>query len=258
MELQVKTVVCPNCGANSTNLHNCEYCGSLLVRFVDKGIDISNTSYNSEDNVYPGLLTELRNNLRLQLENPNEKICTTDIFWPRQDGGWGCLSIGRSMSSNWADNSPMELGSSHNGLIVAVGFDTYCDTYYDQKFSAYNKEMDEQLSKFRMLKSFELFTSHTSSFKDVEGYSRCGREYAIDFGNDAEGASALISEILSKVMGLKPSDSFDIFTNIGADKVEQARNAWYASHGATTLNSGCIAIVVIILIWALFFIFAEL
>ena len=244
MEFQVKTVVCPNCGANATNLHNCEYCGSLLVRFVDKGIDISNTSYNSGDDVYPGLLTELRNNLRLQLENPNEKTCTTDIFWPRQDGGWGCLNIGRSMSFNWVDNSPMELGSSHNGLIVAVGF----STYYDQNYSAFNREMDEQLSKFKMLKSFELFTSHTCSFKDVQGNSRCGREYAIDFGNDAEGASALISEILSKVMGLKPSDSFDIFTNIGVDKVEQARNAWYASHGATTQNSGCAGMVAIILI----------
>ena len=257
MELQVKTVVCPNCGANSTNLHNCEYCGSLLVRFVDKGIDISNTSYNSGDDVYPGLLTELRNNLRLQLENPNEKACVTDIFWPRQDGGWGSISIGRPMSFNWVDNSPMELGSSHNGLIVTVNFSTYCDTYYDQKFSVFNKEMDEKLSKFKRLTSFDLFTSHTSSFKDVEGYSRCGREYAIDFGNDAEGASALISEILSKVEGLKPSDSFDIFTNIGVDKVKQARNAWYASHGATTLNSVYAGMVVVILILvALYFMFA--
>lgn len=32
MENQIKTVVCPNCGANTTNLHNCEYCGSALVQ----------------------------------------------------------------------------------------------------------------------------------------------------------------------------------------------------------------------------------
>ena len=32
MESQIKTVVCPNCGANATNLQNCEYCNSILVR----------------------------------------------------------------------------------------------------------------------------------------------------------------------------------------------------------------------------------
>lgn len=32
MENQIKTVVCPNCGANATNLQNCEYCNSILVR----------------------------------------------------------------------------------------------------------------------------------------------------------------------------------------------------------------------------------
>lgn len=233
--MELKSLVCPHCGANTTNMQNCEYCGSLLVRFVDKGIDINNTSYNNGDTVFPGLLTELRNNLKFQLENPNEKTCTTDIFWPRNDGGNGYLCIGRSMSLNWVDNSPMNLGSSHNGLIVSVNF----STYFDQQFSAFNKEMDEQLSKFKKLKSFELFTSHTCTYKDDQGYSRCGRVYAIDFGNDAEGASALISEILSQVMDLNPSDNFDIFTNVGADKVQQARNAWYASHGIATSNSGC-------------------
>lgn len=32
MENQIKTVICPNCGANATNLQNCEYCNSILVR----------------------------------------------------------------------------------------------------------------------------------------------------------------------------------------------------------------------------------
>lgn len=32
MEYEIKTIVCPNCGANTTNHQNCEYCGSMLVR----------------------------------------------------------------------------------------------------------------------------------------------------------------------------------------------------------------------------------
>ncbi len=29
-----KTIVCPNCGAVSSNLDNCEYCGSILVKIA--------------------------------------------------------------------------------------------------------------------------------------------------------------------------------------------------------------------------------
>ena len=32
MEYEIKTILCPNCGANTTNHQNCEYCGSMLVR----------------------------------------------------------------------------------------------------------------------------------------------------------------------------------------------------------------------------------
>lgn len=40
MEYEIKTIVCPNCGANTTNHQNCEYCGSMLVRCYEMmGID---------------------------------------------------------------------------------------------------------------------------------------------------------------------------------------------------------------------------
>lgn len=42
---------------------------------------------------------------------------------------------------------------------------------------------------------------------------------------DAEGTAALISEILSEVKGVKPSDNYDIFTNVGAN-IGKARKAW--------------------------------
>lgn len=43
MENQIKTVICPNCGANATNLQNCEYCGSILVQCSAakaRGVDV--------------------------------------------------------------------------------------------------------------------------------------------------------------------------------------------------------------------------
>ena len=240
---EVKALVCPHCGANTTNTQNCEYCGSLLVRFVDKDIDISNTSYLSGKCEYPGLLTELKNNLKLQKEQ-TDFVCT-DICWPTHDGGYGWLCIGRSGLFGWVDKSPIRLGDKSGGLIVVFGFYSYTDS----AFSDYNRKVDSELQKFKALKSFPLFTSHTCSFTDEYGDSRFGREYAIDFGKDAEGAAALISEVMSQVYGLQPTDNIDIFTNAGGDKVAQARNAWEAAHGHGTndsaLNDGCAGVFLI-------------
>jgi hypothetical protein len=41
MENQVITVVCPNCGATTKNLHNCDYCGSFLVQQAAEGKDLT-------------------------------------------------------------------------------------------------------------------------------------------------------------------------------------------------------------------------
>ncbi len=234
--MELKTLVCPHCGANTNNTQNCEYCGSLLVRFVDKGIDISDSSYTSGKCEYPGLLTELKNNLKLQKEHTD--AVSTDMFWPAYDGGYNSICIGRSGRFNWLDGSPVRLGDESGGLIVELSFSTYTD---NTAYSDFNREMDNQLQKFKTLKSFPLFTSHTCSYTDRQGFSRFGREYAIDFGQDAEGAAALISEILSKVLNLQPTDNYDIFTNAG-EKIGQARNAWLTAHGIKSgggTETGC-------------------
>lgn len=232
--MELKSLVCPHCGANTMNAQNCEYCGSLLVRFVDKGIDISSTSYQSGTCEYPGLLTELENNLRLQAENPEEPVCT-DIFWKESNGDYGGVGIGRSGLFYWADGSPINLGSKEGGLIVSFSFDTYSDS---KSFKDFNIRMDRQLAKFKQLKSFPLFTSHISSYYDGSWYHRNERGYAIDFGKDAEGAAALISEILSEVKGLKPTYDYDIMTNAGNGEIERLRKAWMDAHG---IKSGCFA-----------------
>lgn len=45
----MEAIVCPNCGANATNHENCEYCGSLLVRFVDQNIQYNEDNYNDPE-----------------------------------------------------------------------------------------------------------------------------------------------------------------------------------------------------------------
>ena len=56
------------------------------------------------------------------------------------------------------------------------------------------------------------------------------RAYAINFGEDAEGAARLVSEILIKVRGWSPTEPYDMFTNVGRGIV-RARNAWMGAHG---------------------------
>ena len=220
---EVKSYVCPNCGANTTNAQNCEYCGSLLVRFVEKGIDLSNTTYTNDCITFPGLAAELKKNLRLQEENP-EKGVVTDLF-AKIDNIPDSISIMRPGYCLWLDEQPINLGNGSDGLIVSICFERLADFCGDEDF---NKEMDDQLNRFKQLDCFELFASH-SAYDSVDKIYR--REYAIDFGNDAEGAARLISEILQKVKGWTLEANFDMLTNVGVDNCNKARREWIEAHG---------------------------
>lgn len=211
--MELKTIVCPNCGANTTNVRNCEYCNSLLVRFADRGVDISNTSYLSGDCIFPELPEALKQNLRLQEEYPFEPTAT-DVYWITKETSPLCVSILRSGRCDWNDNTPIDLGSSNGGLIVSFEFR--------------NDEESQRglLAKFKELPFFPLFSSHNSFVDDVYV-----RQYAIDFGKDAEGAAMLISEILSQVFELNPTDDYDIITNVGIEQIQNARIEWYQAHG---------------------------
>lgn len=223
---EVKSYVCPNCGANTTNSQNCEYCGSLLVRFVEKGIDLSNTTYTNDCITFPGLAAELKKNLRLQEENPEECV-VTDLYAKIGDT-FECSGILRTGDCCWHDGQDIELGNGSDGLIVTESFNRYVDSNGNED---YNKEMDDRLSRFKQLDCFELFTSHTCASVDEYGDKRYFREYAIDFGNDAEGAARLISEILQKVKGWTLETNFDMLTNVGVDNCNKARREWIEAHG---------------------------
>ena len=91
-ENEIKTYTCPNCGAQITNTHNCEYCGSSLVQFAVHGIDVTKTEYMNDDYVFPGLKEELEKNLKLQKEHPGMPVAT-DILWKTSDGNMLSMNI---------------------------------------------------------------------------------------------------------------------------------------------------------------------
>lgn len=246
-ENEIKTYMCPNCGAQITNTRNCEYCGSLLVRFAVHGIDVTKTEYMNDDYVFPGLKEELEKNLKLQKEHPGMSVAT-DIFKENSDGSMTAMSILSTGRSAWMDYTPVELESGERGLLIIRGFWKYNDS---SAYKEYNDRMDSELSKFKKLDSFPLFTSHYNQKFIQDGIERYGYQYAIDFGEDAEGAARLVSEILTKVKGVSVEENVDIFTNVG-DNIDTARNNWYKNHGFQTSNSGCMVAATALLVPAVY------
>ena len=261
----IKTYTCPNCGAQITNTRNCEYCGSLLVRFAVHGIDVTKTEYMNDDYVFPGLKEELEKNLKLQTEHPYSPVAT-EVFWEFPDGAVNPFSIRRSGSLvGWSDNTPIELESRDKGLRIALDFCKINDSSAHKEF---NDRMDSKLSKFKKLDSFPLFTSHYShSINPVDETERYGYQYALDFGEDVEGAARLVSEILIKVYGVSLEENFYMYTNAGR-LIGRAREIWSCIHGyaydanhandddeedtSTTQNSGCMVAATALLVPAVY------
>ena len=184
---------CPNCGANATNHQNCEYCGSLLVRFVEKGIDLSKTTYMSDAEVFPGLEQELRNNLSLQRQHPN-CIVETEIC-PR---GEGTILM-------YADN---RLNVSHEPSL-----------FTHIEFVGNNKEdimEDNSFKIFNSLDCFPLFNFEDDELYDslTKKYDTLLYRYTLNYGQDVTGAARLISELLQKVYGVPLSRGLDLSTYV--------------------------------------------
>lgn len=215
---------CPNCGANATNHQNCEYCGSLLVRFVEKGIDLSKTTYNSNVRVFPGLIDHLK--LNLQLQDKGNEFVATDIMEGYGDEHSNSISIMRTGRCDWGDGQKMKLGIGNKGLIICFDFNL------EEINGCQDNHSNNLYARFKALDCFPLFTSHYTEYKTGETWWQ-GHEYAIDFGLDAEGAARLISDILNKVFLIPLNQQIDITTNYGLLEVEAARKQLCIAHGRT-------------------------
>ena len=212
--MEANVIKCPNCGASSTNHTNCEYCGSLLVRFVDKGIDLSTTSYLTNSKVYAGLIDALKQNLDRQ--ELSESAVETGIFYKSSSTvklsrkRHGVATVFRSGSTTWSDRDPIKLGDKNRGLVIKFSFDKHADGN-----DVSDERIEKQHQEFKSLGSFPLFTSHYGIYMRPGSSSRFrSQEYAIDFGQDVEGAARLISEVLSKVYGI-PEDAQLVYLGEG-------------------------------------------
>lgn len=217
----LKEYVCPNCGATTTNVDFCEHCGSLLVRFAAQGIDISNTPYADGSIVFPGLIEELEKNLRYQEEGKEEVF--TMIKWINKSGEEDELQI--SPEDAMSDSKDFHVQQ----IVIYLDFDRPISPA--SPYFKYHKNKDAELTKFTQLKSFPLFTSDMGEDDDDIDDKWLYRGYYLNCGQDVKGAARLISEIMMKVKGVSPADSYGAFTRYEYDDFQDVFIEWMKTHG---------------------------
>ena len=233
--MEERILRCPNCGANTTNADNCEYCGSLLVRFIDKGIDLSKTSYLDDTETFPGLINALKQNLQLQ-ESTKEEVVTTDIVGPVTHNSAGRDYIGcvlRNGNIIHLDGSPVP-STSKKGICISFCFDPYLDKKDTEEF---NTIQEKRRKHFKTLDCYPLFMEHISFHTDNLGYKRKSYEYFIDFGEDAEGAARLISKVWKEVYEIPFDANLEYYTNAGNENVVKTRKFIEAERDGTEVNN---------------------
>lgn len=185
----MKGVQCPSCGATATNHLNCEFCGSLFVRYSSLNISTENIISSNgkiQDFVFPGLEEQLRKNISLQVHKSS--FIVTDIFWKNEN-------IQQVLSSAGISGVFENGESSFPGLTIHLPF---------------MEDKQGEYSKFLLLEEHKLF------FYVYDEQSGC-HDYYIDFGNDPTGTAYLVSKILVLVYDI-PKDSLLRYETSDYDK----------------------------------------
>lgn len=202
---------CPNCGATISNTKNCEYCGSLLVRFLGTDINLAQTSYLDNSKTSLSLLRSLKQNLKMQQSSMD--VVVTDIFHHNDKNQYDLIvSVMRNGDAVFADGSPISL-ESRQGLCIVLGFDDIVK----------NSEARKKHNQFKSLDCYLLFDEHVSVVDKASQWTKSKNyEYYIDFGNDAEGAARLISDIITNLYGVS-IESLECHTNQGPESIMALR-----------------------------------
>jgi len=194
----VKAIVCPNCGANTKNYHNCEYCGSLLVRYTAENKVVDEMTFGKDVPEIAGLKDELKKNLSFQRIKKSDDAVVTTIT--DRDG---CVyQVLNTMDCHLGTDTgnPFE-NSGEEGIAFRVTFEIR-DNNID-----FAEQEKARLRWFKQQNFFFLFTPQNHSK---------GIYYYIDFGQDVDNAAKLISKIIS--VDTDTSDIFGIETRMVTKK----------------------------------------
>jgi hypothetical protein len=223
-----KTSTCPNCGAAATNHSNCEFCGSLLVRFVEQNISVS-PDYASNVKVAPGLIDALDENIRLQKEKPgipvvtdiNRKVDAKEAYHK----GINTTIVSVFSDIYTSDGKPFfpeaDFSNGKCHLMIGLSFEVQPD------FAAILNKLlgTKEHEKFIQLDCLDLFERYQVKGEGDKRYFTY-YQYAIDFGEDVEGAARIISKVLREVYDVNKFTELAFFTasNENIDELEKQRD----------------------------------
>jgi hypothetical protein len=166
-------------GDKDSNMQNCEFCGSLLIRLQQSGINVATSDYKDSNAVFKGLVGALKRNLDLQKASNYTVDVGTDIYLDSRCIAFIMNDIPLLFPTKSRDGKPH--------LMVLFMF--FPDTEGGDELC---------VRKFRNLDIYELFIENIQFNDGVKGY-----DYAIDFGGDAEGAARLLSRVIHDLYLMK-------------------------------------------------------
>ena len=210
--MEERALTCPNCGSIISNTKNCEYCGSLLVRFLGMDINLTETSDLDKSKILLPMIKALMQNLKMQ--KASQDIVVTDIYYQNEKKQYDCIvSVMRNGGVRFADGSLPPPSDSEQGLCIVIGFDDVVNDHNARKMH----------NQFKALDYYHLFDEHISIVQKVSRWTNSkSHEYYIDFGNDVEGAARLIADIITNVYGLS-IERLEYHTNQGVENIKALR-----------------------------------
>jgi ribosomal protein L32 len=202
--MEEKTFRCPNCGATITNNQNCEYCGSMLVRFASKGIDISHASaYTQKDEMYNILFGAFEKHLEQQ--NHTQQCTTTNIYHSETDEVLATVTTS-SYLKDYLGREKLLPNASDKSIALKLEFK-------DNKL----------LEKFKSLKCYTLF--YSVALKDPLDATNLTFIYYIDFGTDFNSAAQICIEVIKNLFNFKYNAVIYCKTEIGEETQKYSQRA---------------------------------
>jgi len=196
--MEQQSIICPNCGAVATNPNNCEYCGSLLVRFAFNNEDIDETVFGEKSQVIPGLETALNESLMIQETLTQEQLVITSCV--NSNDAFDAFQFFPTKDVNCGTQMPNPFGEiSEPSLSLRLSFGTKLPN---------EEEANQQRECYRRFKSLKL------SNLFVELQWEYGVDYYINFGKDAKNAAHISTAIFKSMAGWNKTTKVDIDNQI--------------------------------------------
>lgn len=203
MDNQVTTIVCPNCGAHATNLHNCEFCGSFLVQKAALGVDMA------------GYLQKAKEYYSAGVEKVLQTYCSILAKHSLHDGLY--LTFDR-------DNVALVSiePTSENGVTIRL-----LESILAEK---------GLVNRFKNSNVFEAFTVTEGWVMEETGEVSGTEVFKADFGADYAGAALVVNQLLKDIFQVSLDDIVMKISG-GLDASDEAGNE-VESHFATYNKNG--------------------